>query len=162
MGLVVGSQGSQIKRISEQYGVAIYIDKTNSQGEKRKITIYGKNERDVEGALEEVDIQRAFIPFDNSIIDYVYGHKMKNLDYFHEKSGVVQLDITKNQQTGFEELVVIGTLRSIEDLKIILQTHINLYDRYQEQDSQRKTLQQQQRKVYYNQQSSQSASSLQQ
>jgi hypothetical protein len=45
---------------------------------------------------------------------------MKNLDYFHEKSGVVQLDISKNPQTGFEELVAIGTQKSIEDLRTIV------------------------------------------
>ena len=67
---------------------------------------------------------------------------MKNLDYFHEKSGVVQLDTSKNPQTGSEELVAIGTQKSIEDLETIVQTHINLYDRFQEQDSQRKNLQQ--------------------
>ena len=142
VGLVVGSQGSQIKRIQDQFGVQINIEKTSSQGDKRKITIYGKDERDVEDAVEEVNLERVFIPFDNSLIDYVYGYKMKNLDFFHEKSGVVQLDISKNPQTGFEELVAIGTQKSIEDLRTIVQTHINLYDRYQEQDSQRKNLQQ--------------------
>ena len=109
VGLVVGSQGSQIKLIQDQFGVQINIEKTSSQGDKRKITIYGKDERDVEDAVEEVNLERVFIPFENSLIEYVYGYKMKNLDFFHEKSGVVQLDISKNPQTGFEELVAIGT-----------------------------------------------------
>ena len=120
VGLVVGSQGSQIKRIQDQFGVQINIEKTSSQGDKRKITICGKDERDVEDAVEEVNLERVFIPFDNSLIDYVYGYKMKNLDFFHEKSGVVQLDISKNPQTGFEELVAIGTQKSIEDLRTIV------------------------------------------
>jgi hypothetical protein len=45
---------------------------------------------------------------------------MKNLDFFHEKSGVVSLDITTNPHNGEEELVAIGTDKSIEDLKTIV------------------------------------------
>ena len=71
-------------------------------------------------AVEEVYLERVFIPFDNSLIDYVYGHKMKNLDFFHEKSGVVSLDVTTNPHNGEEELVAIGTDKSIEDLKTIV------------------------------------------
>jgi len=87
VGLIVGSQGSQVKKLAEQFGVQIFIEKGN--GEKRKITINGKNEKDVEAAVEEIALEKAYVPFDNSIIEYVYGHKMKNLDFFYEKSGVV-------------------------------------------------------------------------
>jgi hypothetical protein len=74
----------------------------------------------VAGAVEEINLEKVFIAFDNTLIDYVYGHKMKNLDYFHEKSGVVSLDVTTNPHNGEEELVAIGTERSIEDLRTIV------------------------------------------
>jgi len=45
---------------------------------------------------------------------------MKNLDFFHEKSGVVSLDVSTNPQSGEEELVAIGSEKSIEDLRTIV------------------------------------------
>ncbi len=57
-------------------------------GDKRKITIYGKTERDVEDATAEIVLERIFIPFDNALIDYVCGPNEKNLSFFYEKSGV--------------------------------------------------------------------------
>jgi len=68
------------------------------------------------------------------LIEYVCGHNDKNLGFFYEKSEVVSLTVDPNQHTGHYDLVAIGTRNSIEDLKYIVQTHLNLYDNYQEKE----------------------------
>ena len=90
VGLIVGSQGSQVKRIQDEFSVYIQVEKaTIGGGDKRKITISGKTERNVDDAIEEIVLERIFIPFDNKLIEYVCGPNEKNLSFFYEKSGVV-------------------------------------------------------------------------
>jgi polyribonucleotide nucleotidyltransferase len=47
IGLIIGAGGSQIKRLQDQFGVVILIEKASVGGDKRKITVHGKNQKDV-------------------------------------------------------------------------------------------------------------------
>ncbi len=87
---MVGSHYSQVNRIQDEFNVYIQVDKpTIGGGDKRKITVSGKTERNVDDAIEELVLERVFIPFDNKLYEYVCGPNEKNLSFFHEKSGVV-------------------------------------------------------------------------
>jgi len=65
------------------------VEKASIGGDKRKITVFGQNESDVEEAIEEIMLERAQLPIEQSMIEYVCGYNDKNLGYFYEKSGVV-------------------------------------------------------------------------
>lgn len=106
------------------------------------ITVTGNNEKDVEEAIEEIMIERIAIPIENQIIEYVCGQNDKNLSFFHDRSGVLQLNI-ESQANGNFALVAAGTKRALDDLTTIVQTHIGLYEPYQEKNLT------QTRKVFY-------------
>jgi len=110
--------------------VLIQVDKASVGGDKRKITIYGKFENDVEAATEEILIERAFISIENHLLEYVCGYNDANLEFFQGKSSVVQLAVEQNH-TGNFDIVAVGTRTSVEDLRSMVQTHINLFGRYQ-------------------------------
>jgi hypothetical protein len=89
VGLIVGVQGSQVKRIQDQFNVHVIVDRASAGGDKRKITISGANEQSVDEAIEEILIERAHLPIETHMIEYVCGHNDKNLGFFYEKSEVV-------------------------------------------------------------------------
>ena len=128
---IVGSKGSSIKRVQDQFKVQIHVETASAAGDKRKITVVGANEQDVDDAIEEILLERLYLPIEHNILEYVCGYNDKNLSFFFEKSGVVALNVDKNQQTGHFELVSIGTRRALDDLKTIVQTHISLHERVQ-------------------------------
>jgi hypothetical protein len=54
--------------------VFIQVEKASAGGgDKRKITVSGKTEQAVDNAIEDIVLERIFIPFDNKLIDYVCG-----------------------------------------------------------------------------------------
>ena len=55
VGLIVGQGGGSIKRVSEKYNVQIFVDK-QSKEEKRRITIKGSTESDINAAIEEINL----------------------------------------------------------------------------------------------------------
>ena len=143
VGQIIGKQGMHLKHIQDRFDVNIAIEKASTSGDKRKITISGKTERDVEDAIEEVVLERAVLPIDSTLIEYVCGYKDQNVRFFEEKSGVVQIDVDQDKFNGNFSIVAIGTRHSLEDLRTMVQTHINLHDKYQERN-----VQQQHRKVF--------------
>lgn len=40
-------------------------------------------------AIEEIQLEKHFIPIERDMIDYVCGENDKNLGFFYEKSGVL-------------------------------------------------------------------------
>ena len=124
VGLIVGTQGSQIKKIQEQFNVTVNVERSAAAGDKRKITVYGKSEKDVEDAIEEIFLEKIVIPIEQQLAESVCSNS--NLNYFFEKSHVIDLNVEKNSHNGGIDIVAIGTRRALEDLKFYVQTHINL------------------------------------
>ena len=52
VGIIVGSQGAHVERIEHQFAVHIEVEKASAGGDKRKITVSGKNESSVEDAIQ--------------------------------------------------------------------------------------------------------------
>jgi hypothetical protein len=105
----------------------VIVERASAGGDKRKITVIGKNERDVDGAIEEINIERVHLPIETHLIEYVCGHNDKNLTFFYDKSGVAQLNVDQDKASGNFSIVAIGTKPAIEDLRTMVQTHLNLY-----------------------------------
>ena len=129
VGLLIGKQGLHIKKISDSFSVGITVGRATVGDNKRVITVTGNNEKDVEEAIEEIMIERIAIPIENQIIEYVCGQNDKNLSFFHDRSGVLQLNV-ESQANGNFSLVAAGTKRALDDLTTIVQTHIGLYEPY--------------------------------
>lgn len=55
--------------------------------------IVGSSEHSVEEACSYVALERAQIPIEDHLIDYVCGYNDKNLSYFSEKSDVMSIKV---------------------------------------------------------------------
>ena len=88
--------------------------------DKRKITVSGNSETDVDEAIEEILLERVVIPLESSLIECICGQNDSNLTFFQEKSGAVQISIDQDSSNGKFAIVAIGTRKSIEDLRTMV------------------------------------------
>ena len=101
------------------------MEKASASGDKRKITVFGRDQKSTQDALDEIFLDRLSIPVEASMIEQVCGNNDANLHFFTKKSGTVHLTVEKDR--GNFLLQAIGTRRSLEILRTIVQTQINLY-----------------------------------
>ena len=83
-------------------------------------------------ALEEINIQKFAITVPEDQIEYVRGAKDENLNYFLEKSQVIQIDIKEpTEKSPDYQLIAIGLHQNVEDLRTIVATHMEYFSQYQ-------------------------------
>ena len=107
------------------------VEKGSYAGDKRKIIISGRNEKDVADAMQDIAIERVYIPVDSTLIEHVCGENDKNLTFFQKQSGIIQIDVDQDKLTGNFSIVAVGTNDQIEVLRYVVQTHIDLHSKAQ-------------------------------
>jgi KH domain len=126
VGLIVGNQGSTIKRIQDAYKVQVVVERASAGGDKRKVTVMGHSEEEVDKAVQEVSIERLYIPIQTSLIEEVCGPNDSNLHFFQEGSQVLQLSVHQDNATGGFSLAAVGTKPALDDLQFFVQTKLDL------------------------------------
>ncbi|TNV79139.1 hypothetical protein FGO68_gene10829 [Halteria grandinella] len=142
--LILGPGSQNIRKLTEQYGVSIQVEKGTFNGDKRKIIVSGRSEQEVAAAAEQIALEKVFIAIDSTLIEHVCGENDQNLEFFRETSGIIQIDVDQDKLTGNYSIVAVGTRGQIDDLRHVVQTHINLYEKAQERKAP-----EQARKVFY-------------
>ncbi|CDW81270.1 fragile x mental retardation protein [Stylonychia lemnae] len=134
VGLIVGQGGMSLKRIQDQYNVKIEVEQQRRDNQLKKVTIYGNSIKEVQAASSEVNIMKVLIDVPNEHLDYVLGKNDENIEYFTTKSCVITLDVTKKDDFN-HNLVAVGTQQAVDDLKMIVNTHLQYFSQYQQRET---------------------------
>ena len=159
LGLIIGKGGSNISYVKQEFGVGIHIIEHNEEDskefteqdipeDKALIRISGKDHNLVLAAKREIHLQRITIPIDADKIDYVKGYSNVIINDIKEKSKCVKVflhDPERNSNEGILE--VIGNEDSLEDLEMLLETHMGYFNTYQEKDITSRELSKQMNKI---------------
>lgn len=109
VGLIIGKAGQAVKDVQNRYNVKIQVGSENvDDGDKRRIIIQAQRSNDLQEAVDEVYLQRLYIPVEDENVKYVCGYNDENLNYFQKKAGVISLTLDRNRETGKPQLVAIG------------------------------------------------------
>jgi len=163
LGLIIGKGGANLSYVKNEYGVGIHIIEYNDEEnreyteteipeDKALIRIFGKDPEWVSQAKKVIYLQRVNIPIEFDKIDYTRGYQNSIINDIKEKSGCVKVFMhdpeTKSSTEGILE--VIGNEDSIESLKMLLQTHLEYFNSYQEKDQTSRDLSKQMNKINSN------------
>lgn len=162
LGIIIGKSGSNISYIKQEFGVGIHIIEHNQEDtkefteldipeDKALIRISGKDPKSVISAKREIYLQRITIPIEADKIDYIKGYQNVIINDIKEKSRCVKVflhDPETNEEEGILE--AIGNEDSLDDLQMLLETHIGYYNTYKEKDSMTRELSKQMSKISTN------------
>lgn len=162
LGLIIGKGGANISYVKQEFGVGIHIMEDLDEEAKEYTTtvipegkalirIYGKDPKWVALAKKEIFLQKIMLPIQSDKIEYIKGYQNVIINDMKEKSRCVKAFV-HDAQDGNEESVieVIGNEDAIENIKMLLDTHLSYYETYQEKDATSKELNKQVTKINNN------------
>lgn len=162
LGIIIGKSGSNISYIKQEFGVGIHIIEHNQEDtkeyteieipeDKALIRISGKDPKSVNLAKREIYLQRIMIPIEADKIDYIKGYQNVIINDIKEKSRCVKVflhDPEQNEEEGMLE--AIGNEDSLEDLEMLLETHLSYFNTYKEKENTSRELSKQMNKISTN------------
>ncbi|CAI2366375.1 unnamed protein product [Moneuplotes crassus] len=147
LGIIIGKAGANLNFIKQEYKVNIQIIEADAEDvhdytdtiipeNKALIRIFGNNRNWVAEAKSYICINKNTYPIEKDKIDYFRGYKNSILNDMKERSGCVKIfvhDPIKGSNEG--EIEAIGNEESLENLRLLIETHMDYYDTYQDKES---------------------------
>jgi len=130
VGRTVGKGGVRAQRVEEEYGVEIRVVDGRREGDPCHIRILGDDEKSVEKARDELELLCQDYPVDEDRVGWMLGKGKSNIQDMARKTGLAHLKWTGTS------LELCGSYRSLEDVVLLLDSHAEYYDVYQEMSRQ--------------------------
>jgi len=158
LGIIIGKAGANIAFVKQKYGVNIHIiegededvnEYTNTEipEDKALIRLFGNEKSWVKEAKSYICLSKNSYPIEGKKVDYFKGYQNAIVNDMKEKSGCVRVfvhDPVKGSSQGVIE--AIGNEESLENLRLLMETHMSYYDTYQEKETERVELSKQEGK----------------
>lgn len=101
------------------------------EGEDCTVRLYGENISVLSKVKQEIELREETYEFSNDKAEYVKGQKYQNLTSFKENAGLVNL-FMKKENDNISVLRAVGNEESLENFRLILDTHMGFYDQFRE------------------------------
>lgn len=162
LGLIIGKQGVNISYVKQEFGVGIHIvepsdedvreyTETEIPEDKALIRIFGKEQKWVKLAKREIYLQKVNLPIEADKVDYVKGYQNSIVNDIKEKSRCVKVFVHDPEKGSNEAIIeAIGNEDAIENLKMLLETHLGFYSTYQSKENTNRELSKQMNKINTN------------
>jgi hypothetical protein len=141
VGLVIGKSGERLRRVQDQYGVEIQVERQEERrgkqnSTKRRVKILGDDKQNVEKAREEIEYQKEYWTIEPDQTGWVLGKRKQNLMDFQTKTGILRLRYLPETN----QLELCGLRSHIEDTLLLLESHLQYYNVYSEMDKEQDNL----------------------
>jgi len=130
IGLLIGKKGENIQRVMKKHHVEVSV--IDGPADMKTIRVSGETSQQVQDARDELEYVNQDYQVDPKMIGWLLGKKMQNVLEIQQKSGIYRARF--NQDRGV--LVLCGSRQAIEDAVVLLDSHMQYYEIYQEHDRQ--------------------------
>jgi KH domain len=132
IGLVIGKKGENIQRVMKKHHVEVEVDGRQSASDSRTVRVSGETPEAVEAAREELEFVNHLYEVQDHLVGWLLGRKMQHIQDIQQKSGVYRARFDQDKRV----LVLCGTRQAIDDAIVLLDSHMQYYDVFKEQNRQ--------------------------
>jgi len=132
VGRIIGKNGSTLKSAQERFGVRIEVLSRRPPAEpnKRIVRIIGQRAEQVEEARRSIEFVQVSVPLQKDEIGWILGKGFRNIQDVARKADLLYARFNPDK----EALELCGLRDSVESAKMLIETHADYLQVYQEMD----------------------------